>query len=90
MSLKTAFLQQASKYGKLVRPPNQEADDLICQEICPGCRGKLRWHYPEGVYGRVFFVCDTCDRWFFVIGIHGSWEVIREALKRIEEGNQGK
>ena len=78
MSLKEAFLKQASKYGKLVRPPDQESDDLICQEICPGCRVKLRRHLPDGPYGRVFFVCDTCDRWFFVVGIYGSWEVIRE------------
>ncbi len=78
MGLKEAFLKQAGKYGKLVRPPDQESDDLICQEICPGCRAKLRRHLPDGPYGRVFFVCDPCDRWFFVVGIYGSWEVIRE------------
>jgi hypothetical protein len=77
MSLKTAFLKQASRYGELVRPPTQEDDDLICQEICSGCHQKLRWHYPDGIHGRVFFVCDSCDRWFFVIGTYGSWEVIR-------------
>ena len=76
MSLKTAFLAQASKYGNLVRPPDQESDDLICQEICPGCHQKLRWHCPDGIGGRLFFVCDPCDRWFFVIGIYGSWEVV--------------
>jgi hypothetical protein len=76
MSLKIAFLQQASKYGKLVRPDSQEKDDLICQEICPYCHEKLRWHYPDGILGRVFFVCDKCGRWFFVVGVYGSWEVL--------------
>lgn len=77
-SLAKGLKKQAENHGKLVRPATQEEDDLICQEICPGCRKKMRWHYPDGVYGRVFFVCDTCDRWFFVVGIYGSWEVIRD------------
>jgi len=74
------FLHAASKYGELVRLPDQESDDLICQEICPGCRGKLRWHMWSN-----FLICDTCDRWFFVVDVYGSWEVIRDK-QRSEAG----
>ena len=71
-ALLTGFLEAAGKYGKLVRPDSQEADDLICDETCPGCLEKLRWHTPDGIYGRVFFVCDTCDRWFLSLAHMGA------------------
>ena len=78
MSLLEAFVKEAGKYGKLVRPDSQEKDKLICQEVCPYCHESLRWHLPDGIFGRVFFVCDKCNRWFFVVGVYGSWEVIRD------------
>ncbi len=75
MSLLKAFIKEASRHGKLVRPDSQEKDNLICH-----CHERLSWHRPDGIFGRVFFVCDKCGGWFFVVGVYGSWELLRTRI----------